>query len=137
MDDVNVKLGVQAYILRRNAAWTAMLKAAARQHAMKPITANRIKADTYAKLYGDSARGLASTHGVKAKTVRTLRDMLEVLFGMADSNGSEPEEIFQRFEDFNRAHKRVRNTRRDKPRHVEEENYPYIGFAQMVKNSTA
>ncbi|MER9002403.1 MULTISPECIES: hypothetical protein [unclassified Mesorhizobium] len=142
MDDWNVKRGVQAHNLKRAAAWTAMLKAAARQHSVQPITAKRIKNDKYAKLYGDSSIVLASTHGVKAKTIRGLRDMLGTLFGMAESNGSQPEELFQRFEDYDRAHKRTRNTHRDKARKARQdeakadaEAYPFISMAGFLENS--
>ena len=143
MDDWNVKRGVQAHNLKRDAAWTAMLKAAAQQHSVHPITAKRIKTDTYAKLYGDSLRVLASTHGVTATTIQGLRDMLGTLFGMAESNGSHAEELFKRYEDYNRAHRRTRNAHLDKAtkarqaRQAEDEAHPYVGFPEWIKNSSA
>lgn len=75
------------------------------------------------------------------KHIMALRDMLGTLFGVSESIGSQPEELFQRFEDYNLADKRTRNAHRDEARKAreaskaEEEMHPYVGFAQIIKNS--
>ena len=111
MDDVYVQRGVHAYNLRRNAAWTALLKAAEQQHAVRPLTSERLdhEADSYKKLFGASERELAVMLGVPVETIGTLRRMLAELFVVAEANGSPPEEIFKRFVNYAAVHKRVRN----------------------------
>lgn len=111
--ETNSKLsGLESYHRKRNAAWTAMLAAAAQQHAVQPITARRIATAAYATLYGTGAKSLASTYGVRPTTVRTLRRVLGLLLAMAEQNGSPPTEVFQRFKDYNRAERRTLNARR-------------------------